>query len=453
MTTHLLDTALLLTSRLDLTIVGKTTVVLMCGLAAMVLARRARASVRHLLIAATFGTVLVLPILGTAMPSVTVALPLSFINRVSGLAPGSTATPAAPPDDRASRVDVNEGSLKSLHTLVVVFRLMWAAGAILLLAALIIDLQCVRHLRRGGLPWLARREITRTLAIASGVHRSVEVLLHESISSPLTCGLLHPAILLPIDASEWDEGELSRALIHELEHVRRGDWATQIVARVVCACYWFHPLVWMAWARLRLEAERACDDAVVQSAESTDYAAQLVCLARRLSTARAVTSLAMASRSDLSARIGALLDRSQRRGRVSYATVTSVLSIACFTALIIAPVRASVFKKPSPSITLTGRQGAQDTPTVNGSGDRPLLAKPNAGRSTTRKAKASQMRKAVQAKAYPETPTPPLPPSLTVKVSREDRATGTGTISNSASVSATATNSSSSSSSSDNLRF
>ena len=44
--------------------------------------------------------------------------------------------------------------------------------------------------------------------------------------------------------------------------------------------YWFHPLVWMAWRRLRLEAEKACDDAVLREAGPEAYADQLVTLAR-----------------------------------------------------------------------------------------------------------------------------------------------------------------------------
>jgi beta-lactamase regulating signal transducer with metallopeptidase domain len=55
------------------------------------------------------------------------------------------------------------------------------------------------------------------------------------------------------------------------------------MARVVCALYWFHPLVWIAWRRFCLESERACDDAVVRSVERIAYAEQLVALARRLS--------------------------------------------------------------------------------------------------------------------------------------------------------------------------
>jgi beta-lactamase regulating signal transducer with metallopeptidase domain len=40
--------------------------------------------------------------------------------------------------------------------------------------------------------------------------------------------------------------------------------------------YWFHPLVWMAWRQLALEAERSCDDAVLRRSEGTVYADQLV---------------------------------------------------------------------------------------------------------------------------------------------------------------------------------
>ena len=99
----------------------------------------------------------------------------------------------------------------------------------------------------------------------------------------------------PIDVETWSDDELRRALIHELEHVRRGDWASQCLARSVCAAYWFHPLAWMALRRLCLEAERACDDAVLRRAEPTAYADQLVLLAKRIATASTQPMLAMAA--------------------------------------------------------------------------------------------------------------------------------------------------------------
>jgi beta-lactamase regulating signal transducer with metallopeptidase domain len=74
-------------------------------------------------------------------------------------------------------------------------------------------------------------------------------------------------------------------------------------------------LVWIAWRRLELEAERSCDDAVLRRSEAPAYADQLVGLAKRLSMAPESPMVAMASRADLAARVGAVLDTRQGHGR------------------------------------------------------------------------------------------------------------------------------------------
>src|SRR5262249_8572343 len=146
--------------------------------------------------------------------------------------------------------------------------------------------------------------------------------------------VVRPAIVLPDDARRWADADLRRAIVHELEHVRRGDWASQSVARVVCACYWFHPLVWIAWRQLALEAERACDDAVVTRCEATAYADRLVSLAGRRAGAKSPL-LAMANRHDLSARVVAVLDARQPRGPVGAAAlaVASLVSVGLIAAI------------------------------------------------------------------------------------------------------------------------
>ena len=114
----------------------------------------------------------------------------------------------------------------------------------------------------------------------------------------------------------------------------------QIVARTVAACYWFHPMVWMAWRRLCLEAERSCDDAVVISEERTDYAEQLVTLAQRMSATPVQPLLGMANRSDLSTRVTAVLDDRLRRGRAGFALAAGTIAAAAVVVMTVAPVRA-----------------------------------------------------------------------------------------------------------------
>jgi hypothetical protein len=178
------------------------------------------------------------------------------------------------------------------------------------------------------------------LARARGVLKPVEVVEHEAVPGPMTFGIYRPVIVLPPDAREWSDAELRRALMHELEHIQRGDWIMQIMARVVAACYWFHPMVWMAWRRLCLEAERSCDDAVVLSEERTDYAEQLVTLAQRMSATPVQPLLGMANRSDLSTRVTAVLDERLRRGRAGFALAAGTIAAAAVMVVTVAPVRA-----------------------------------------------------------------------------------------------------------------
>jgi beta-lactamase regulating signal transducer with metallopeptidase domain len=160
------------------------------------------------------------------------------------------------------------------------------------------------------------------VAASGRVPRRVEALQHHALASPISLGTLRPAVILPSEAENWDDADLERAMVLELEHVRRRDWASQCEARAICAFYWFHPLVWTAWRRLVLEAERACDDAVLRRSEATAYAEQLVAVARRISNSRKLPLLAMADRTDLAKRVGSVFDARQRRGPLGMAGAT-----------------------------------------------------------------------------------------------------------------------------------
>lgn len=334
------EVTLALSQWTELSILSKATTMLVVGLALARLARRTRASVRHLLLTVTFGALLALPLIASTVPAVLIEVSVSKADEpITLLEP---APPSDAPRLPASRIEsqTTGGGYRPAVSWSNIMRSAWGAGAILLFVPFAIDLWRLRRIRRDGLPWMEAREIAKSLAVQCGIRRSVEVLRHEDIAAPITCGLLYPVIVLPYDACDWSEDDLRRSLVHEFEHLQRSDWATHMLARMICALYWFHPLVWMAWRQMRLEAERACDDAVVQSAECTDYAEQLVSLAGRLSKAHAQPALGMANRSDLSRRVSALLDGSQRRGRVGLWTAATLIIGAALVTFSISPVRA-----------------------------------------------------------------------------------------------------------------
>jgi uncharacterized protein (TIGR03435 family) len=307
-------------------IVAKATVVLSAGLTGAWLARGCRAAVRHAVLAAVFAVLLALPIASVLSPPVRVAV--SVMPSVFAETIDAAPQVASSGEHMVAEPLVPRWSLPSMTTLLIAG---WFAGAVFLLLRMMIGLLRVHSLRRLGLPWREGQVLVNRLALDVGILRHADVLLHESLPAPVTCGVIHPAIVLPPDAENWGAEDLNRALVHELEHVRRGDWAIHCLARIVCEVYWFHPLVWIAWRRLTLEAERACDDVVLSGSEATVYADQLVGLARRLSTNRKSPALAMANRSDLLARVGAVLDSRQRRGRAG----KMLMALACAAAVVV----------------------------------------------------------------------------------------------------------------------
>lgn len=95
----------------------------------------------------------------------------------------------------------------------------------------------------------------------------------------------------------------------ETAYIARGDWLSQAIGKLACELFWFHPLVWRAFARLRAEAERATDDCVLRSGmPACEYATHLVELARRPTNARPERlAIGIVSTNDLERRLVATL--------------------------------------------------------------------------------------------------------------------------------------------------
>ena len=322
-------------------LLAKATLTLTVALALTGLARRSRAAGRHVLLVAAFAVLLTLPAASFVIPSRGVTLPAQT---AALSAPAAAVVPVMTSPSPAV-VDAQEpvDSLRIESTGMTASAILWAiwgAGMLLCVLPVLAGTWHLRSLRRSSSVCARGEALLHRLSAEAGIQRSVAVRVHESIPGPMTYGILRPVIMLPLDATAWSEEELSRAMIHELEHVRRGDWLSQYMARIVRALYWFHPLVWIAWRRLSLEAERACDDAVLRRSEATAYANQLVLLAERLASTATPPLLAMAACRDLSTRVRAVLDGAQARGRAGALPVaTAVVAAALFIAAV-APLRA-----------------------------------------------------------------------------------------------------------------
>ena len=322
------------------TLLVKATVTLAVALAVTGLARRSRAAARHVLLVAAFAVLLALPAASFVMPARGVTLPAP---PAASSAPVTAVVPVVT-SPSPTRLGAQESGdtfqIDSGMTASALLWTVWGAGALLCVLPVLAGTWHLRALRRSGSSCARGDALLRRLSPEAGLRRSITVRVHESIPGPMTYGTLRPVILLPLDAESWSDDALSRAMIHELEHVRRGDWLSQYMARIVGALYWFHPLVWMAWRRLSLEAERACDDAVLRRSEATAYARQLVLLAERLASNATPPLLAMAACRDLSTRVRAVLDGAQARGRAGALPVATAIVAAALFIAAVAPLRA-----------------------------------------------------------------------------------------------------------------
>jgi hypothetical protein len=196
---------------------------------------------------------------------------------------------------------------------------------------------------------------------------------------PMTWGVTSPILLLPSSTSEWSEWQCRNVLLHELAHVERFDCLTQFVSRVACAIYWFNPLAWVAAHRMQVEREMACDDRVIRTgSRPSDYAGQLLDVARALRPARATAhaAIAMARPSQLSGRLTAVLDRERNRRNVSprlrvavgVATFAALVPIASFspwvTAAVASPARSAASMLTTSTIANTASSVASALPII-----------------------------------------------------------------------------------------
>jgi uncharacterized protein (TIGR03435 family) len=335
----LVEAALTL-SAFPLSIVVKATLILSVALLVLRVARPAAASVRHLIVVAAFAVLAALPLAERVVPAIAIPvdsagsaplLPITLADTAANLAGPVGASPAAPSGTRhpSTRRAATSSRPRVLFA--------WGLGAFVCLIPVLLTPWRLRQRRSRARRWDQGEELLRTIDPAA---RRVAVMVHDEETAPLTCGVVQPAILLPAAATKWSDADVRRALIHELEHIRRADWPIYVATRIVSALYWFLPLAWIAWRRLGLEAERACDDAVVCASERTAYAQQLVTLAKERWRASAIPVLSMAGRSDLSARVAAVLDETQVRGRLGRGRAAAILAIAGLLLAAVGPLRA-----------------------------------------------------------------------------------------------------------------
>jgi len=125
------------------------------------------------------------------------------------------------------------------------------------------------------------------LASLFGIKRPVRAFTSGQVAMPMTIGSLKPLVILPTDlADDLSQSEFESVVAHELAHVKRWDYLTNMLQRGVQAYLFFHPAVWFICKQLTIERELACDDWAVKTCEPRRYASCLTKLVEALNESK-----------------------------------------------------------------------------------------------------------------------------------------------------------------------
>lgn len=338
---------------LILALIMKITVILGAAFFIHRFLQHTAAAYRHFFWLLTFASILLLPILMQTLP--TWQVPLLPAVEAPAETPIISAPPAAiqsPAVPERTIIDNNMPLLQPeaatetktaaspfpWQTLLVIGGSIWLIGAVLMLLKGLLETGGIWFLfHRASSPanpaWTAA--MSRT-ANQLGLHQPLRLKISEHTPVPVTFGFFSPVILLPKQAIYWPESRRNVVILHELAHIKRMDYLSNLLIQLTCAFYWFHPLVWLAARRANLERELASDDWVIRlGTANCDYAEHLLEIARGLANGNQLGSraVAMADTGELKSRIQRILSaKIHRHGLTRSATVLAFL--LCLTFLL-----------------------------------------------------------------------------------------------------------------------
>ena len=244
-----------------------------------------------------------------------------------------------------------------------VLAMIWSAGVLFFLARLIGASIKIRQILANS-ALVSDAPMTALIQnLAADLQMPVALYISADLAMPVTAGIKHPVILLPVEAADWDADWMRMVLLHELAHVKRRDCLTQMLANIACAFYWFNPLVWYAAKQLRKERELACDDAVLAlGTRASDYAGYLVAIAKsfELNRQTATVTVGMAC-SQLENRVHSILNPQVQRGILTPAKIAVLTLMITAIVLPLASLQATSQdkKKAKPSEEMLLKQKAE----------------------------------------------------------------------------------------------
>jgi beta-lactamase regulating signal transducer with metallopeptidase domain len=149
----------------------------------------------------------------------------------------------------------------------------WAAGASVLALGLGVNHFCFHRKVARSRPLIDERALNllENCKQKMGIRTPVTLVETAAVDGPSLFGFLRPRLLLPPGFTRrFSHDELRFVFLHELGHVKRHDIPLGWLAALLQILHWFNPLVWLAFHRMRVDRELACDAVALSYAEDRE---------------------------------------------------------------------------------------------------------------------------------------------------------------------------------------
>lgn len=185
----------------------------------------------------------------------------------------------------------------------------WLGGVLILMLRLALSLGWIRHMRTASIP-------------DAGLQQSLDVIIHRlrlrirtvastsyHVQSPVTIGHIKPLILFPVAIiNQLNPREVEAILTHELAHIVRHDYLSNLIQSFIETLFYYHPVTWWISRMVRTERENRADDlAVSWCGDQLGYAKALMTV-EQMQAEHSIAHLAVG----FGSKKGAMLSRIQR---------------------------------------------------------------------------------------------------------------------------------------------
>lgn len=144
----------------------------------------------------------------------------------------------------------------------------WFVGALLFLFRLVNSLSEIRTLRKSTSDPqdFQLKKMLYRLMCRMNVSKKVEIRLTSHGLSPVTFGYLMPIILIPSALIlQLAPVQLEAIIAHELAHVKRNDYLSNLLQSVLEVLFFYHPCYWWMNQTVKELRENAADDVAVKA--------------------------------------------------------------------------------------------------------------------------------------------------------------------------------------------